>query len=182
MKGPALAVMARAPIPGQAKTRLQPDLSPEQCASLSLAFLRDAISLAMELPQYTRLLAYTPGNTRNLFRELIPEGIELVPQTSGDLGERMHQLILALETRGHSPVVLVGTDIPTLRPDTILQAAGQLEHADICLGPSRDGGYYLLGMNRADERVFRNIEWSTPGVLNRTLSNAKAANLSVALL
>ncbi|MDO8579239.1 MAG: TIGR04282 family arsenosugar biosynthesis glycosyltransferase [Dehalococcoidales bacterium] len=182
MKGPALAVMARAPIPGRVKTRLQHDLTPEQCAALSLAFLRDAVALAVGLPLYTPFLAYTPGNARKLFREITPERMQIIPQTSGSLGERMHQLIVALEIRGYSPVVLIGTDIPTLQPDTLLQAARELENADLCFGPSRDGGYYLVGMNRSDERIFQNIEWSTSSVLSQTMRNAKAAGLSVALL
>lgn len=182
MNGPALAVMARAPIPGHAKTRLEPDLNPEQCAALSLAFIKDAIDLTMELPLFTPFLAYTPGNEHKLFREITPEGMKLVPQTTGDLGERMSQLIVVLEARGYSPVVLVGTDIPTLQPDTLLTAAAKLKHADLCLGPSRDGGYYLVGMNRCDKRIFQNIEWSTPDVMNRTMHNATAAGLSIALL
>ncbi len=182
MKGPALVVMARAPIPGRVKTRLQHDLTPEQCAALSLAFLKDAVSLAAGLRFYTPFLAYTPGNKRKLFREITPEGMQIIPQISGGLGERMHQLIVTLETEGYSPVVLIGTDIPTLQPDTLLLAARELKNADLCFGPSRDGGYYLVGMNRPDGRIFRNIEWSAPGVLAGTMRNAKAAGLSVALL
>ena len=182
MKGPALAVMARAPVAGRAKTRLQPDLTPEQCATLSLALIHDAIQLAVELTLYTTFLAYTPGKARKLFREITPPGMRLMPQPSGSLGERMHQLIVALVTQGYSPVVLIGTDIPTLQPETIFQAGKELQHTDLCLGPSRDGGYYLVGINRPDERIFQNIEWSTSSVLDRTRRNAKASGLSVALL
>jgi rSAM/selenodomain-associated transferase 1 len=182
MKGPALLVMARAPVPGRVKTRLLPDLNPEQCASLSLAFLKDAIALAGQLPLYTPFLAYTPGNSSKLFRGLVPSGMELVPQTLGDLGERMNQLIVTMEIRDYSPVILIGTDIPFLQPDTLQSAISELEHVDICLGPSRDGGYYLLGMNRSDERIFRNIKWSTPDVLKQTMRNAQEARLSVSLL
>ncbi len=182
MKGPALAVMARAPVPGRTKTRLLPGLNPEQCATLSLAFLRDTISLATEIPLCTPFLAYTPGKARELFREIIPREMQLLPQTSGGLGERMHQLIAALKTRGYSPIVLIGSDIPTLQPATLVRATSKLEHADVCLGPSRDGGYYLVGMNQPDQRIFQNIEWSTSSVLDRTVNKAKVAGLSVAML
>ena len=182
MKGPALAVMARAPVPGRVKTRLQPDLTPEQCATLSLAFLRDAVSLAGETPSYTAFVAYTPGNAGKLFREITPQGMRLLPQTSGGLGRRMYQLMVTLETQGYSPVVLTGTDIPSLQPETLVMAIRELEHAEVCLGPSRDGGYYLIGMNRSDERIFQNIEWSTPGVLDQTISNINDAGLSLSLL
>ncbi len=182
MKGPALAVMARAPVSGRTKTRLQPGLTPEQCAAVSQAFLRDTIALTASLPQYTPFLAFTPGKARKLFESLSPTGMELVPQAGGDLGQRMYHLMHSFELKGYSPVVVIGTDIPTLQPTTLLQAIEALKTSDLCLGPSRDGGYYLIGAQHADKRIFEDIPWSTADVLKLTIRKAKEARLSLTLL
>ena len=182
MKGPALAIMARAPVSGRTKTRLQPDLTPEQSAAVSQAFLRDTIDLAASLPQYTPFLAFTPRKERRLFERLAPPEMELLPQAEGDLGQRMHSLMHELEARGYSPVILIGTDIPTLQPATLLQAIEELKTADLCLGPARDGGYYLIGARHIDERIFEGIPWSTADVLKLTIQNTKEAGISLAIL
>jgi glycosyltransferase A (GT-A) superfamily protein (DUF2064 family) len=79
-------------------------------------------------------------------------------------------------------VVLVGSDIPTLQPGTIRSALISLERSDICLGPSRDGGYYLIGANKPIGTLFPGVPWSTPRVLKVTLEKAEAASLTVALI
>ena len=182
MKGPALAIMARAPVSGRTKTRLQPKLTPEQCAAVSQAFLSDTIALALSLPQYTPFLTFTPRKERRLFESLTPPGMELLPQAEGDLGQRMYQLMHDLEARQYSPVVVIGTDIPTLQPATLRQAIEALKTADLCLGPARDGGYYLIGARHADKNIFEDMPWSTVDVLSLTVSKAKEAGLSLALL
>jgi len=182
VKGPALAVMARAPVPGGTKTRLQPGLTPEQSAAISRAFLIDTIDLAVSLPQYTPFLAFTPRKDRPLFESLTPTGMELIEQAEGDLGQRMYHLMHDLEKAGYCPVVIIGTDIPTLQPATLLQALEALKTADLCLGPARDGGYYLIGARHADERILKDIPWSMADVLKLTIQRAKEAGLSLTRL
>lgn len=182
MKRPALVVMAKEPLPGRTKTRLEPELTPEQCASLSLAFLKDAIELAVSIPVFTPFIAFTPRNAFELFKTITPTGMGMLAQAGGNLGKRMLQLIETLEAGGFSPVVLIGTDIPAMQPGTLLRALEELKHHDFCFGPSTDGGYYLVGANRPDIRMFQNIEWSTSNVLRQTEQAAFQAGFTVALL
>ena len=182
MKGPALVVMARAPMPGQVKTRLQPDLTPEQCAAVYEAFLRDTLNLAVSLSQYTCFLAFTPSEACIFFEGFTQREIILLPQTGNNLGQRIYHLMHLLENMEYSPVVLIGSDIPTLQPGILQQAIEELRTFDLCLGPSQDGGYYLVGSRHADKRIFCGIPWSTPDVLKITIRKAKEAELSLALL
>ena len=182
MKGPALVVMARAPVAGQVKTRLQPELTRDQCAAASLAFLRDVLDLAVSLPQCTPFLAFTPPEERAFFESITPQKLSLTPQTDGDIGQRMYHLMRQLEEAGYSPVILIGSDIPTLQPATLVTAIKELGDYDLCLGPSRDGGYYLIGARHIDERIFRDMQWSTPNVFTETVRKAHVAGLSLTLL
>jgi uncharacterized protein len=179
---PALVLMARAPVAGAVKTRLQPRLTPEQCVSLYNAFLLDAIELACSLMEYTPFLFFTPKETFDLFRHMAPANMEPIPQTGIDLGEIMDNIINGLLSRGHSPVVIIGSDIPALQPATLRETLKRLEKADLCLGPSSDGGYYLIGATRSIPSVLQGIQWSTPEVLRTTLEKARDSGLSVALL
>ncbi|MDO8473611.1 MAG: TIGR04282 family arsenosugar biosynthesis glycosyltransferase [Dehalococcoidia bacterium] len=182
MKKPALAVMGRAPIPGEVKTRLQPGLSADRCASLYRAFLLDAIDLATSLPSYQPFLAYAPANAEGWFQGMVHEGVGLVRQVEGDLGARMNAIMSGLLRKGHPAVVITGSDIPTLQPGTLEEALRSLEINDLCLGPTADGGYYLIGARKACQEVFRGIQWSTPGVFEATLKRAEQAGLSVGVV
>jgi rSAM/selenodomain-associated transferase 1 len=178
---PVLVIMARAPLPGQVKTRLIPSLSPEQCAELYRAMLEDTLAMAASVPLYLTYLAFTPSEQADLFRSLVAEGITMLQQRGDNLGHRMANAVRELETK-YSPVVIIGSDLPTLQPEALLQALKELETKDLCLGPTSDGGYYLVGLRRGCGVVFEDIPWSTPDVLATTLRRAEAAGLSVALL
>ena len=182
MKGAALVVMARQPVPGRVKTRLFPYLSPEQSASLYTAFLRDTLELALLVPEYSVYLAYTPASSRRFFYEFVPPGVELIGQKRGKLGGRMAELIRRLTDEEFSAVVIIGSDIPMLQPGILKEALKILEETDVCLGPSGDGGYYLIGMNTLHKELFKKIPWSTPKVLKLTLERIEDAGLSVGVL
>lgn len=174
--------MARAPEAGRVKTRMQPVLSPEQCAGLYDAFVRDAIDLAVSMEGFVPFIAYTPAGSKTVFKRLIPAGMELIPQTGNDLGQVMDGLILSLLFRKFLPVILIGSDIPVLQPRTINRALAALERVDVCLGPSRDGGYYLIGVKKPVSALFQGIPWSSPNVLKVTLEKVTSAGLTAALL
>ena len=182
MNGPAIAVMARVPEAGKVKTRMQPVLSPERCASLYNAFLGDAIDLSMSIQDVAHFLSFTPVEGRHILERLVPPGIELIPQAGQDLGSVMDGLMKALFARGYLPVVVVGSDIPALQPRALRCALALLKDCDICLGPSRDGGYYLVGARKPVSAIFQGIPWSTPRVLELTLQKAALAGLKTALL
>lgn len=183
MTQPALAIMARAPIPGQVKTRLQPHLTPQQSADLYSAFLQDTLDMAVSARACDVFLAFTPLDEEALFRGLAPASVGLFAQSEGDLGQRMCHIFQQLHEEGHSPVVIVGTDIPTLQPRHLTGALERLRDNAVCLGPSRDGGYYLIGAHDAHPCLFQGVPWGTATVLQATLERAKAAGLlPVALL
>ena len=182
MNKPALVVMARTPEAGRVKTRLQPALSPAQCADLYKAFLGDAIDLAMFMKDFAHFMAFTPAESKPIFERFVPAGMELIPQVGSDLGAVMDGLMNSLLARKYSPVVLIGSDIPVLQPRTVRRALAALETADICLGSSRDGGYYLIGAKKPVSTLFQGIPWSSPKVLKVTLEKATSAGLTAALL
>ena len=103
------------------------------------------------------------------------------PQTGSDLGARM-ETALRTELTDTTSALIVGTDIPGIGRDTIADAFDALGTADVVIGPATDGGYYLIGMRQAHPELFRDIPWSTDGVLPRTLAAAESKGLDVALL
>ncbi len=182
MNGPALVVMARAPEAGKVKTRMLPYLTPEQCVGLYSAFLGDAIDLSVSQQGFAHFVAFTPVSSKPAFMEIVPFGVELIPQVGIDLGTIMDGLMNALISRKYSPVVLVGSDIPTIQPQIFHRSLALLKDNDICFGPSRDGGYYLVGASSRVSAVFQGIPWSTSRVLELTMEKVAMAGLKAGLL
>jgi hypothetical protein len=176
-----LAIFAKAPIVGQVKTRLCPPLSLEEAAELYRCFLLDTVARAMSLPGVQVYLAFTPSDGETLLRDLLPYPLHYMPQRGESLGEREANVFAELLQAGFSRVVLIGGDIPTL-PLTHLQEAFSLladPRNDVVLGPSADGGYYLIGARAFHPELFENITWSTSAVLAESLAQARRAGLRV---
>lgn len=170
-----ILIMAKAPIPGTVKTRL--GLPPETAAGLQSALIWDTAEKASSLAPTT--LAGAPADRLDLLRPLAPEGVALIPQPEGDLGDRMLAATRTLFADHPAPVLLLGTDVPTLPKDAIKDAASALETHDLSIIPSSDGGYVLLGLGRLVTEVFRGVDWSTEAVYGQTLRRAEGAGLSV---
>jgi uncharacterized protein len=179
----ALAIMAKAPRPGAAKTRLCPPLSPGEAADLARCFLMDKITQVRSLTGVSPAIAFTPWADRSLFEGLAP-GFALIPQNGGDLGTRLQWVLGTLLRQGHAAAFAIDADTPTL-PVPFLQRGVELASADetdVVLGPTEDGGYYLIGVKAARPELFEGIPWSTPAVLGVTLQRARAAGLRVTSL
>ena len=173
-----LLVMAKAPVPGATKTRLR--LSPETAAELQAALVRDTVEKASLLGTVT--VAGTPPDRLELLESLLPASTRLVPQAPGDLGERMRVAARSLFEEHPEPVLILGTDAPTLPPDSIRRAerALEVEHPyGVSIVGSADGGYVLLGLEQLYEGLFRGIPWSTNAVYRKTLQRARTLGLSV---
>ena len=168
--------MAKAPRPGEVKTRLCPPLLPADAAVLYRCFLLDKIAAVGALANAQPTLAYTPADARAEFAALAP-GFALVPQLGPDLGARLHATLEALLAAGHSGAVAVDSDTPTLPRDFLQQAVDSLAGPgpDVVLGPTEDGGYYLIGVRAAHRELFDGVPWSTPQVLEVTLRRAAGA-------
>lgn len=170
-----ILVMAKAPVPGTVKTRLR--LPPRSAAGLQAALIADTVEKARALAPTT--VAGAPPDRLDLVRAVLPDEVALIPQDEGDLGDRMLAGVRTLFAASRDPVLVLGTDAPTLPPAAIAGAASALDSHDMSIIPSSDGGYVLLGLRRPVEAVFRGVEWSTGAVLRQTLSGAERAGLTV---
>ena len=177
----ALVVVGKAPEAGRTKTRLSPPLSPAQAADLSGAFLQDTIAVAAAAAWDRVSLVYppTPDADRRL-RALLPPDVYLAAQHEDGLGAALADAFRSHLEAGFGRVVLVGSDNPTLPPSLLADADRTLDAHDLVLGPSADGGYYLIGMDRPHLGVFADITWSTSIVYQQTLARARALGLRVA--
>lgn len=184
--------MAKAPIPGRAKTRLTPLLTPEEAAAMSAAFLRDVTEnvqrAAREAP-IRGCIAYAPAGAEALFDGHLAEGTGLVladgspllpPRVQGFGRCLLHAMQAMLETGARAACVL-NSDSPTLPTALLVEAANVLlEQPDrVVLGPADDGGYYLLGMTAPHAHLFEDIAWSTDTVAETTRTRARALGLEL---
>jgi rSAM/selenodomain-associated transferase 1 len=175
----ALAVMAKAPVAGQVKTRLVPVLTEEEAAELCRALLLDQLNHLGKLETSDLYLAFAPEPYRRLMQQLAPPCFRLFPQEGEDLGARMQAVFATLFAAGHKHIVLVGGDLAPVPPRFIEEAYDFLAAAEhrVVLGPSRDGGYYLVGCNRPTPQMFHGMTWSHGQVLTQT--RAKLASLKI---
>ncbi len=179
----AVAIMAKAPRAGDVKTRLCPPLSPVAAAVLYRCFLLDKIEQVRALKDARPVVAYTPDEARAEFETLAP-GFALIRQHGVDLGARLLASLSALLGDGHTGAIAIDSDTPTLPTTLLQQAVDRLAdpRVDVVLGPTDDGGYYLIGMRAAHSDLFEAMEWSTPRVLGETLRRATTAGLRVVCL
>ncbi len=173
-----IAVFARPPVAGQVKPRLSPALPAAMAARLYEALLADTLQAAREASADERVIAWADAGG------VVPpaEGFVVRMQASGDLGERLRRVFDALLRDPGDRAVVVGSDCPSLTGELLERAFHALERHDAVLGPSSDGGYWLLGLARPAPQLFRDIAWSTPEVFAQTMARAAAAGLDVALL
>jgi hypothetical protein len=178
-----LIVLAKAPRPGQAKTRLARGggLSLEQAADFARAFLVDTLATCARAGVERFVVAYSPAEARAEFETLAP-GVELRPQTEGDLGARIRAAFEAGFAGGAGRVVVIGSDTPHLGVERVRAAFENLERAELVLGPTRDGGYYLVGLRAPRPELFAGVEWSTERVRSQTLAAARRLQLRSELL
>lgn len=177
-------VMAKAPRPGAVKTRLEPLLGPERCASLQGALIAHAARWALEIAPGGAHLAYGPdGASEAELRAHVPAGVRLFADGEGDLGDRLAHATGRVMGERPGPLLVVGTDMPLLSRAHARAAVRALESADLCFGPALDGGYWIVGLARPCPELFGLREaWGGPEVLERSLAIARAAGLEVALL
>lgn len=180
--GSALLMVAKRPAPGRTKTRLTPPLMPEQAAALYECFLWDTVELMRQVPGVQPAIAYLPAEERAYFETLAP-GFELIRQEGKSLGERLDNALNHFLDKGYRRAAIMNSDGPNLPVAFVTRAFQALAgDADVVLGPSDDGGYYLIGLRRPAPRLLREVRMSTPEVLADTLHLAAQEGLRVALL
>jgi rSAM/selenodomain-associated transferase 1 len=179
--------MTKAPRAGRVKTRLSPPLTPEEAALLNICFLRDttaAITATIEAGGAHGVGVYTPVGEETAFAEILPTHFDLVPQRGEAFGERLMAAAEDLFALGFASLCLIDSDSPTVPPTAYALAVQWLSAPidRIVLGPSDDGGYYLIGLNKMHRRVFEDIDWSTERVFEQTVARAKEIGAAVELL
>src|ERR1700720_2316183 len=179
-----IAVMAKASIAGRTKTRLVPPLTFAEAAQCNTAFLRDIadnILAASTEASIAGYIAYSPAHARPFFQENLPREIGLIEACYPTLGECLDDPIAQLLGRGHRFAVVLNSDSPTLPTSFLVETAEVLARPGdrAVLGPSTDGGYYLLGLKFAHRRMFEDITWSSERVTEQTLARAREIGLDV---
>ena len=171
--------MAKAPVAGQVKTRLVPQISPTEAADLSRALLVDQLQHLSGSPGVDLYLAFSPHEARTVMEQLAPAVFQLFPQEGDDLGARMGGVFERLFATGYKRIILIGGDLGPIPFDFLEQAYAFLEseRGRVVLGPARDGGYYLVGANQSVPQMFEEMSWSHSRVLAQT--RAKLAALEI---
>jgi uncharacterized protein len=171
----AVAILAKAPIPGLAKTRLIPAIGAHAAAVLAERLIERAVETALAADIGPVTLWCAPDTDHAAFRELAARHrFALRPQPAGDLGVRMAAAMLAVS----GPVLVIGSDCPPLTARHLRDAARALQDsADVVLIPAEDGGYVLIGARAAQLALFSGIVWGTATVLDETRRRIAALNL-----
>ena len=174
-----IIVMAKAPLPGVAKTRLIPALGAAGAAALAERMLEHAVQQAVAAQLGPVELCVTPDATHPSFKRLaqLPR-VSVALQGDGDLGLRMLRAFRRVLLPPFSRSLLIGADIPALDADLLQRAAQALNNVDAVFVPAFDGGYALVGLRRPEPRLFEGMAWSTPTVMARTRERLLAAHLS----
>ncbi len=172
----AIIIFTRVPVPGRTKTRLMPFLTGEECAQLHKRFIFDTYE-ACRHAGADLLLFYTPDEEGELLKQMLDGQLIFLPQSGCDLGERMENAFGIAFRLGYEKAVLIGTDIPQITTDILKKALDDLEEYDIVINPTIDGGYYLIGMTKEHEKVWRIEHYGTNTVIHNTLKQLKAEGL-----
>ena len=181
----ALAIMTKAPRAGTVKTRLQPPLTASEAAELNICFLRDISAAISETGGHSQGIAvFTPARSEKEYEGILPPHFDLIPQRGNGFGERLTNAVEDLLHVGFESCCLINSDSPTATAEAFREAVVQLQAADdrIVLGPSGDGGYYLIGMRKLHRQLFEEIDWSTERVFAQTEERARAVGLKIHVL
>ena len=169
--------MAKAPVAGRVKTRLEPVFTPEECVEIQAALIERTVRWALEVAPDAAFIAFDDG-------WFWSAGVELIPQSGGHLGERLAAATAQVFERHAGPLLVVGVDTRLTAAHAEAALARLAGGADVVFGPALDGGYYLVALARPAPELFA-IDpdaWGGPDVLELSLGAARAAGLAAALL
>ena len=171
------------PEPGRVKTRLTPPLTPREAADLYRCMVLDHLDTldALDIPA---MVCFTPATSRERFIDWLGEDRTYLPQEGGDLGERMRNAFQEAWGKGYRRAVLIGSDIPHLPVESLREAMNVLDSNGVTIGPTHDGGYYLIGFRRETflPEVFEGIRWSSGTEYRETVTCLLEHDLSISTL
>lgn len=179
----ALIIMSKAPIPGLSKTRLKSILTDDECSKLQYSMLKDLFITTEKLKEDIDIfLFYTPKNYLELMKKISPDYITLYPQEGETIGDRMYNAAEFI-LKKYDEVIIIGSDIPEINHGIIFDAFERLEKYDVVIGPTYDGGYYLIGLKKLNKGIFNgNIPWGGKSVLELTINNIIECKLTYDLV
>ncbi|MEM6532090.1 MAG: TIGR04282 family arsenosugar biosynthesis glycosyltransferase [Myxococcota bacterium] len=169
--------MAKPPFEGRSKTRLAKSIGQERASVLAYAFLRDSLAQLGHFQRFTQVLATTEEWPQDRFP--LPIDLEIWQQGPGDLGERLERMMFKALQRTQTAIAL-GADTPGLPQKLMLEAVHSLQSNDAVLGPSHDGGFYLIGMRRCPPGVFSELPWSAANTCDATSERLMSYGLTLA--
>lgn len=178
----SLIIFAKEPKKDNVKTRLSSCLSETQRLRLYKAFLKDTVSVAKDIQCEQKILAYDSESENPKYLKKITSSFIFYKQEGKNLGEKMHRAFQFAARNKASKIVIIGSDSPTLPIGYIKDAFCRLSKNDVVLGPSYDGGYYLIGLKKPCQGLFRDIKWGSDEVLEKTLKKVNVLNKKTVLM
>jgi rSAM/selenodomain-associated transferase 1 len=175
-----IIVFAKYPEPGRCKTRLAASLGAEGALAVYRALLDHTLDVLRACP-FTKVLCVDPPERAADASDWAPGMDRYLPQCPGDLGARMEGAVAQRLSEGATRMLLLGADCPQISKESVVSSMQDLDRADVVLGPTEDGGYYLLGLKGRHPFLFRDIPWSTEKVLEKTLNILKIHSISYLL-
>ncbi|MEW6622523.1 MAG: TIGR04282 family arsenosugar biosynthesis glycosyltransferase [Bacillota bacterium] len=176
-----VALMTRIPEPGLTKTRLMPFLTPEECALLHSAFIMDMVAM-LEEGQIAYQVYFDKQGDLGRLQKLLPEKTRLIVQAGSSLGEKMYNALADGFNQGYPKVAVLGTDLPALEAAIIWDAARLLDHHDVVIGPTSDGGYFFIAMHEPIKDIFEIQTWGVSSVFHSTIKQIERLKMSWAAL
>ncbi|MEK9629619.1 MAG: TIGR04282 family arsenosugar biosynthesis glycosyltransferase [Nitrospinota bacterium] len=180
IKENAVILFARDPVLGQVKTRLSSSLDDKTILRLYTCFVEDSLEKILQVDSADPFVGIFPENHSGFFSGTESSGMKLFFQKGDDLGEKMRSAFADRFAEGYKKVVIIGSDSPSLPVAYIKKALAS--EKELVLGPSTDGGYYLIAMTGKISEVFSRVSWGTENVLDETLKTVKKDNITLDLL
>ena len=180
----AIIVFARLPVEGKVKTRLAKEIGDKNSAILYQVCAEHLFKEVKKVKKYDTdlFLFYSDENETGKIKKWVGEDFYFYPQSGENLGTKMLNAFQQIFEKKYSKVIIVGTDVPDIDSTLILNAFMELDNNDFVIGPSHDGGYYLLGMKSPANHLFSNIKWGTETVLTSTLEKLNKRKIPFKLL
>ena len=179
-----LIIYSRYPEPGKTKTRMIPALGKEAAAQLQQKMTEHTLNTARQLQddRSTKIEVHFAGGNQQLMSDWLGEDLSYVSQTAGDLGNKMQSSFQQAFDNNYKRVVIIGIDCPDINLKILNDAFDSLSKKELVLGIAKDGGYYLIGLNKKMPQLFKNISWGTDIVLEQTKAIATKLKLNIEYL
>ena len=177
-----VTILAKNPFTTQVKTRLAKDIGADAARGVYARLLYQTLNrLTSSRSKINLTLCLPSQNDRRFFEEAYPE-LEITQQASGDLGMKIHDALQSAFKTGAQTAIVIGSDLPAMGWNLLDQAFNQIQENAVLLGPSLDGGYYLIGMQAPGINIFKDVPWSSARVLMMTIEKIRAAGFQPILL